>query len=668
MKDFFGWSFSNYYVFHVVNHLGQIYASIQVIMKVYYLKRNIKPKIKEGVNVSMNIITPYELGKVSVRKIIIYLRKSRAEGKESVEEVLSRHEKILQDYAIQTFGEKIPEENIYREVVSGETIDERVEIKKVFHRLEKEDIDILLVVEPQRISRGDMLDCGRVVQILKYTNTWITTITKTYDLNNKFDREIFEAQLLQGNKYLEYQKEIMDRGKQLSLREGKYIGSTPPFGYDKKPLDRGFMLIKHKEEAPVVETIFSLFVDDNLSTREVAGYLNKHEMKARVNEVWNEGMVRHVLKNEVYYGELAWGKRPVVKRLIDGEINKYRPAPDDYMLVRGRQEAIVSKEKWDMAQEKIRNNKSSRTGLNRELQNPLAGLVYCKKCGYSLVRQKNRRSDNDKRKKVRKYELDKVGLNKLLREAKEKKGIEYKEIAKFVGMSESGVFTWFRPDAKKVHYSQTFSEKWYELKFLLEIETDEFDKQILTYVDPKPLCDTFMCSNPNCDMVSCVLQKLEKSILDDLEEELKNFKYYVDNYEEEIIKEQNDNRKTIAKLNNKLDSLKVERKNLLRARNRDEYSYEDFIELKKDIENEMASVERKLAEFESSEENDTLIRYKKAIPILQDCLKEYDNMSIAQKNESLKTIIERIIYSKTKRLNWRVKQEDDMEIITHLKI
>ena len=228
-------------------------------MKVYYLKRNTKTKIKEGVNISMNIITPYELGKVSVRKIILYLRKSRAEGKESVEEVLSRHETILQDYAIQTFGQKIPEENIYREVVSGETIDERVEIQKVFHRLEKEDIDILLVVEPQRISRGDMLDCGRVVQILKYTNTWVTTITKTYDLNNKFDREIFEAQLLQGNKYLEYQKEIMDRGKQLSLREGKYVGSTPPFGYDKKALDKGFMLIKHKEEAPIVETIFELF-------------------------------------------------------------------------------------------------------------------------------------------------------------------------------------------------------------------------------------------------------------------------------------------------------------------------------------------------------------------------------------------------------------------------
>lgn len=631
------------------------------------MKRNINLKIREGVNVSMNIITPYELGKLSVHKIILYLRKSRAEGKESVEEVLARHEKILQDYAIQTFGEKIPEENIYREVVSGETIDERIEIKKIFHRLEKEDIDVLLVVEPQRISRGDMLDCGRVVQILKYTNTLVTTITKTYDLNNKFDREIFEAQLLQGNKYLEYQKEIMDRGKQLSLREGKFVGSTPPFGYNKKKLDRGFMLIRHKEEAPIVETIFELFVDEGLSTKEISNYLNKHDMRPKKKELWNDGMVRHILKNEVYYGSLSWGKRPVVKRLIDGEINKYRPNNDDYMLVRGMQEALVTKEKWDAAQEKIRNHRAAKNTVSRELQNPLAGLVFCKNCGYSLVRIKNRRR-GEKRKRIRKYELDKVAINQLIRDAKEAKNISYSEIAEFLDVTKNMVFTWFSPNIDKVYFPDKFSEKWSELKFLLEIDNDEFDKQILTYTNPRPLNDTFMCSNQNCSMVSCNLQKLEKKILQDLKTELKNFKYYVDNYEEEIIKERNDNRKTILKLNNKLDSLKLERKNLLRARNRDEYSYEDFIELKKDIELEMESIQKKLEEFENTEENDTLIRYKKAIPILQDCLNEYNNMSIPQKNESLKSIIERIIYSKTKRLNWRVNSEDDMEIITYLKI
>lgn len=615
----------------------------------------------------MNMITAYELSKISVEDIIIYLRKSRAERNETVEEVLARHERILQDYAVETFGERIPEANIYREVVSGETLDERCEIKKVFERLEvEENIKGVLVVEPQRVSRGDMFDCGRVVNILKYSNTLCITITKTYDLNNKFDRELFEAQLLQGNKYLEYHKEIMDRGKALSIREGKYVASTPPFGYDRKPLDRGFMLVKNKEEAPIVEMIFNLFVDEDLSTVEISHYLNKHHVKSRKKDLWDDKMVRHILKHEVYYGSITWGKRPTIRKLINGEVNKLRVSSNDYMLVRGMQEAIVSKEKWDIAQEKIKNHKS-RHGTSKELKNPIAGIVFCKKCGHSLVRVKNRRRSKE-RKKVRKYELDKLALNQYLREAKEKKDVSYMDIAKFLGVTKHNVVAWFDPRPDHVYYSELFSEKWYELKFFLEIDSPKFDKEILTYTDPQPLNDTFMCSNQNCDMVSCSLQRLEQAILNELKKVLKEFNYYVDNYEEEIIRERLDNQKTIAKINNKLESLKQERKNLLRARNREEYTYEDYLELKKDIESEIEELNNQLVEFENDDEAVTLTRYKKAIPKLKECLDEYDNMTIPQKNEALKSIIERITYSKTKRLNWRKKEEDDLEMIIELKI
>ena len=615
----------------------------------------------------MNIITAYELSKISVEDIIIYLRKSRSERNETIEEVLARHERILQDYAVEVFGEKIPEKNIYREVVSGETLDERCEIKKVFERLEdEENIKGILVVEPQRVSRGDMSDCGRVVNILKYSNTLCITITKTYDLNNKFDKELFEAQLLQGNKYLEYHKEIMDRGKNLSIREGKYVASTPPFGYNRKPLDRGFMLVKNKEEAPIVEMIFNLFVDEDLSTVEIAHYLNKHKIKSKKKDSWDDQMVRHILKHEVYYGSLAWGKRPTIRKLINGEVNKIRVSSNDYMLVRGMQEAIVSKEKWDMAQEKIKNNRPS-VGTSKELKNPIAGLVFCKKCGYSLVRVKNRRSDK-KRKKVRKYELDKIALNKYLREAKDKKKITYKEIADFLGVSKHNVVAWFDARPDHVYYSELFSDKWYELKFLLEIDSTKFDKEILTYTDPQPLNDSFVCSNLNCDMVSCSLQRIEQVILTELRKTLTEFNYYVDNYEEEIIRERLDSQKAIVKINNELESLKQERKNLLRARNREEYSYEDYVEMKADIEAEINELNKQLEAFNNDDESTTLSRYKKAIPKLKECLDDYDSMTIPQKNESLKSLIKRITYSKTKRLNWRKKEDDDLELVIELKI
>lgn len=617
----------------------------------------------------MHIITQHELSQICVNQIIIYLRKSRAERNETVEEVLARHEKILQDYAIQTFGEKIPEANIYREVVSGETLDERIEIKKVFNRLENEPIRALLVVEPQRISRGRLTDCGRVIDILEYTDTWVVTVTKTYDLTNKFDKQLFEAQLMQGNQYLEYHKEIMDRGKNLSIREGKFVGSTPPFGYDRKALDKGFMLVKHPVEAPIVETIFNLFVDENLTTKEIATYLNKHQMKPKKNDLWDYEMVRHIMKNEVYYGSTAWGKRPTVKKLINGEITKMRISSEEYMLVRGKHEPIISKEKWDIAQEKIKGNPSSRTGLNRDLQNPLAGLVFCKKCGHSLVRVKNSRR-NAERKKRRKYQLDKPAINALLREAKSVKDVSAQEIADFLKISRHSVNAWLNPNIERAYYSDLFTEKWYELKFFLEIDTDDFDKQIMTYVDPPPLNDMFLCSNQNCDMVGSCLQRIERAILEDLKKQLEHFNYYINNYEKEIIREQADKQKAIAKISKQIEGLKLERKNLMRQRNRDEneISYEDYIELKQDIETELNELTSQLEEFENDEDNNTLIKYKKAVPILEECLNEYSKLSIPQKNENLKSIIARITYSKTKRLNWRVEDEDDLELHIELKL
>lgn len=615
----------------------------------------------------MHIITQHELSQICVDQIIIYLRKSRAERNETVEEVLARHEKILQDYAIQTFGQKIPEANIYREVVSGETLDERIEIKKVFQRLEHEPIKALLVIEPQRISRGRMTDCGRVVDILEYTNTWVITVTKTYDLTNKFDKQLFEAQLMQGNQYLQYHKEIMDRGKNLSIREGKFVGSTPPFGYDRKALDKGFMLVKNPVEAPIVKTIFDLFVDENLTTTEVAMYLNKHHMKPRKNDLWDYQMVGHIMKNEVYYGSTAWGKRPTIKRLIDGEITKIRVNSDDYMLVRGRHDPIISKEKWDAAQEKIKGNPSSRTGLNRDLQNPLAGLVFCKKCGHSLVRVKNTKQ-NMERKKRRKYELNKPELNAFLREHKDKKGVSYQQIADFLDVKKHNVIAWFdsRPDHN--YYSDLFTDKWYELRFFLEIDSDEWDERITTYIDPPPLNDMLLCTNQNCDMIGSCLQRIEREILNDLQVQLSNFKYYIDNYEKEIIKEQVDKQKTITRINNKIKGLKDELKNLRRAYNREEFTYEEYLEDKQDIESELNELVEQLEEFENDDDNNTLIKYKKAVPNLEECILEYDKLSISQKNENLKSIIARITYSKTKRLNWRKGDEDDLELHIELKL
>ena len=109
---------------------------------------------------------------ISIDEIIMYLRKSRSDDPYmTVEEVLARHERQLQEYALSSFGSTIPEERIFREVVSGETIADRPVMQSVMKYLESGQIKGVLVIEPQRLSRGDLEDCGRIINAFRYTNT-----------------------------------------------------------------------------------------------------------------------------------------------------------------------------------------------------------------------------------------------------------------------------------------------------------------------------------------------------------------------------------------------------------------------------------------------------------------------------------------------------------------
>lgn len=321
-----------------------------------------------------------------MKHYLIYLRKSRADGEhETVEEVLKRHEKILQEYAAKTFGEAIPEECIYREVVSGETIQDRPMMKQLIDRIQNEPVNGVLTVEPQRLSRGDLSDCGTVIRAFRYTDTLVITPTKTYDLGDKFDRKFFEMELTRGNDYLEYVKEIMMRGRIASVNEGNFIGSVPPYGYDKAKIDKSFTLIPN-DEAGTVRLIFDLWVNEKLGTTRIANRLNELGITPRKGKYWTNATVRDMLHNPVYIGKIRWNWRKTVKKYENGEITTSRPksSPDSYMLIDGKHESIISEELFQAAQKQFGN--SDRSKAEKTLKNPFAGLLRCE-CGKVMIYQ-----------------------------------------------------------------------------------------------------------------------------------------------------------------------------------------------------------------------------------------------------------------------------------------
>ena len=167
-------------------------------------------------------------------EVLVYLRKSRTDDPTlTVEEVLAKHETILDEWSEKNLGGKVPETNKFREVVSGETIADRPEMQRILKLIESPRIKAVLTVEVQRISRGDLEDAGHIIKLLRYTNTIVITPQKIYDITNEYDREFFERELKRGNEFLEYQKKIMKRGTLLSVSQGNYVGNAAPYGWDK---------------------------------------------------------------------------------------------------------------------------------------------------------------------------------------------------------------------------------------------------------------------------------------------------------------------------------------------------------------------------------------------------------------------------------------------------
>lgn len=317
---------------------------------------------------------------------LIYLRKSRQDDpKETVEEVLAKHETMLQEHAEREFGGRIPENNIYREVVSGESIDDRVEIKKVLARIEDPQIKGVLVVEPQRLSRGDLEDCGRLINSLRFTKTQVGTPMMTYDLERKMERKFFQDELLRGRDFLEYTKEILFRGRIAAVKRGCYLGNTPPYGYKKIKIGKDHTLEIIEEEAEVVRLAFDLYTKEQLTPFQIAQKLNKMGIPAPRSEKWKKDTIRWMLRNRHYIGKVVFNKIKDTPVLENGEIVVKRlTQPDEEIIIaEGKHQAIIDMDTWEAAEKLVARN--PRAKHTHPLKNPFSGMLVCGNCGRAML-------------------------------------------------------------------------------------------------------------------------------------------------------------------------------------------------------------------------------------------------------------------------------------------
>lgn len=327
----------------------------------------------------------------------LYLRKSRADRDAEMHgegETLARHEQILKALANKM---EIKISAIYREIVSGETISARPEMIKLLQEVESGKWNGVIVMEIERLARGATIDQGIVAQAFQLSGTKIITPTKVYDPANEFDEEYFEFGLFMSRREYKTINRRIQRGRKAAANEGRYIASTAPLGYKRIKLqnDKGWSLEIIPEQADIIRLIFDLYVNgetnpdgsiNKIGSTKICRILDSRKIKPTTGDKWSPASIRDILRNPVYIGKIRWGYDKYEKTSQNGYIVTKRTRTDDYIITQGLHKAIIDDETFNKAQELLKSNSKVSVPSEKKLQNPLTGLVYCKKCGSLMTR------------------------------------------------------------------------------------------------------------------------------------------------------------------------------------------------------------------------------------------------------------------------------------------
>lgn len=335
----------------------------------------------------------------TIDKYAMYLRKSRQDieaEKDGEGETLARHRKILTELAVR---KGLYVEKIYEEVVSGETIEVRDEIQKLIQDCYAGKYRGIIVIDISRLSRGNQGDAQTILDCLRFSNMnrglLVVTPSKTYDIaNNHDDEEYMEFELFMSRREYKMIKRRLDRGRVQAVVEGNYVGSKRPYGFNIVKTRTSRSLEPNKDEAPIVKMIFEWSALENMSYGKIAERLDNMGVPSYNKTGWNRSTIKDMLGNTLYIGKVQWFKRVKIKTMIDDELRTITTKHNDQtVLYDGKHDGIVDEEIFNIVQNRFA---SSRTRRSYSLVNPLAGLMSCSRCGYSMELKHYKDFDNSR--------------------------------------------------------------------------------------------------------------------------------------------------------------------------------------------------------------------------------------------------------------------------------
>lgn len=280
----------------------------------------------------------------------------------------------------------------------------RPEFKRMMASMEAGNLDCIMVKDLSRLGRERIGVDELILKTFKQHGVRFIAVSDNYDsltANRGETHTIIPFKNLMNEQYNNDTSIKVRASQQVKRMNGQFIGAFAPYGY-KKSEDNKNLLVPDPYAAGVVQGIFAKKLA-GVSAMGIAKILNKNgvlspsEYKAKCGEKyntsfkgvgqskWSAKTVIRILKNVVYIGTLAQGKRTTVSHKVKKEIE----VPEcDWIVYENAHEPIISKMDFDAVQILMARDTKAVVGQSEAYM--YAGILYCGDCGSSMVHRKER--------------------------------------------------------------------------------------------------------------------------------------------------------------------------------------------------------------------------------------------------------------------------------------
>ena len=323
--------------------------------------------------------------------VALYIRLSVQDGdKEESNSIVNQKE------LLNMFLEKEKELTFYNYYIddgfTGTTF-ERPAFKKMMEDVELGLINTIIVKDISRLGRN-FIEMGNLVQnIFLVKNIRFISVCDNLDsfANPKsIENVFFPLKNLLNEMYCKDISNKITKAFNIMKKEGKFIGSYPPFGYLKEKENKHHLIIDNAS-ATVVKMIFDLCesgIGNTLIAKELnerciltpseyrCKILNMKSTGRKVSKQWTPSIVGKILDNRVYSGDLVQSKYKNISYKVHKQIKNKE---EDWIVVENTHEPIIDKERFFKIQE-LRKNRKYNWNKRVEDNSIFKDLVICSNC------------------------------------------------------------------------------------------------------------------------------------------------------------------------------------------------------------------------------------------------------------------------------------------------